>query len=371
MHLRDLSRTTPGFDANNVVTFTLTVPGPIARDDATRVPFQKRLVDAVKAIGGVDAVAFANQLPLNGCCMGAAIYPDGRPVDVSTSQRTSLMAVSPDYFRVMRVPLRRGRVLTERDLSNTVIYAVLNEAAAKRYWGEQDPIGAHGRFGSATGDPFQVIGIVGDVRNDGLTSPTVPEIYISSVIPRFESMNFVVRSARPAESLLADVRSAVRDIDPQQPIHAIATMDEIVRRSMTLARAASFLTAFFAGAALLMATLGVYGLVSYMVRQRRVEIGTRMALGATGSGVLALVTGGGMKMAAFGVTAGALAAFAATVYISRVFRIDEVGSIPFLYSTSAVALVAFVASAVPGWRASRLSPLVAMRDESPSIWQAA
>src|SRR6185436_1120052 len=182
-------------------------------------------------------------------------------------------------------------------------WAVINEAAAKRYWVGKVPVGTYGRFGTATGDRFQVLGVVGDVKNDGLGNPSVPEIYIPSTIPIFsvETMSFVIRSARPAASLVTDVRGVVRKIDPEQPITNIAAMHDIVQKSMTLERAASFLTSFFAGAALLMAMLGVYGVVAYATRQRTVEIGTRMALGSTGGGVLSLMVGDGLRMAAYGV----------------------------------------------------------------------
>lgn len=205
--------------------------------------------------------------------------------------------------------------------------------------------------------------MVGDVKNDGLGNPTVPEIYMLAFHHSVEGMHFVVRSARPAASLVADIRRVVRSIDPEQPIHKVATMREIIRQTITLERAASFLTAFFAGAALLMAMLGVYGVVSYSVRQRTVEIGLRMALGATSRGVLSLIVGGGLKMAAYGVMAGAIAAIGAASYLGRVFQIGEIGPAPFLYSTALVAAVAFAASFLPAWRAAWLSPLVVIRNE--------
>jgi serine phosphatase RsbU (regulator of sigma subunit) len=184
-------------------------------------------------------------------------------------------------------------------------------------------------------------------------------------------MNFVLRSSRSAASLMPDVRRIVQHIDSEQPVHEVATMREIIQRSMTLERAGSFLTSFFAGAALLLATLGVFGAVSYSVRQRTVEIGTRVALGASSRGVLSLIVGSGLKMAAFGVIAGGIAAFAAASSLGRVFKIGELGPAPFLYSTAIVTVVAFVASFVPAWRAALLSPMVAIRNQPESLWRAA
>ena len=302
--LRALSRISPGFDADHVLTFVLSVPGTIADNRDTRVPYQRRLIEALETISGVDVVGFANQLPLDGCCQSTTIYAEGRPADLSASQRTSLMAVSPGYVPAMRIPLRRGRLLTERDLADDLIFVMLNEAAARRYWGGDDPVNAFGRFNDPAGPRFQVVGVVDDVKNQSLGEPTVPEVYLLSSIPRYESMNVAMRSTRSAASLLPDIRRVVRGIDPEQPIHDVATMRDIIRQTMTLQRVASLMTTLFAGAALLMATLGIYGVVSYSVRQRTVEIGTRMALGATNRGVFSLIVGGGLKMAAIGVVTG-------------------------------------------------------------------
>ncbi len=370
-HLGNISRPSPGFDADEVVTFALSVPGTTARDPGKRVPLQVRLIESLQAIAGVDDVALANQLPLDGCCLGTAVYAEGRPVDPGAPQRTSLMAVSPGYFRAMRIPLRSGRLLTLHDGGQALILAVISQTAAERYWGGQNPVGAYGRFLNAEGARFQVIGVVGDVKNDGLNNPAVPDIYILSVIPSMETMHVVVRSARPTASLVPELRRAVRSIDSEQPIHEVATMREIVQRSMTLERLGSLMTAFFAAAAVVLAALGVYGVVSYSVRQRTVELGTRMALGATSRGVRSLIVGSGFRMAAYGVIVGGVAAIVAAFYLGRVFRIGEIGPAPFLYSTSIVGAVAFVASFLPAWRASLLSPMVAIRNEPASMWQAA
>ncbi len=371
MHLRNVSRVAPGFDVSNLVTFTASVPATIASEEATRVAYQKRLVDAVTAIPGVDAAAFANQLPLDGCCQSVAIYAEGRLDAAAASQRTSFMAVTPEFVPTLRIPLRRGRLLTDRDVSQSkeVIRVMVNEAAAQRYWGSDNPVGAFGRFNGPNGERFEVVGVVGDIRNDGLTKPTVPEVYMLSSMPIIQTMNFVVRSARPASSLVPDIRRAIRNVDADLPVHQTSTMLETIRESMTLERVGSLVTTFFALAALLMATLGIYGVTAYAVRQRRVEIGTRMALGATQERVLAHIVGGGLRMAALGVVIGGVAAIFAMSYLRSAFEIPAVGPLPFIYSIGVVALVASGASFVPAWFASRLSPIVAIRNESDSRWR--
>jgi len=239
---------------------------------------------------------------------------------------------------------------------------VISQSAATRYWGDRDPIGTYGRFVSPSGSRFQVVGVVGDVRNDGLGNPSVPDIYILSGLQRLETMYIVVRSARPDAALLPEIRRAVQSVDLELPIYQVARMRDIIQRSLTLGRAASVLTTLFALAALLLATLGVYGIVAYFVRHRRVEIGTRVALGATSRHVLSLIVSGGLMLAAVGVLAGGLLGLGAAVYLVRSFDIGNIGLVPFVSATAIIVAVALGASAVPAWRASRLSPSVAIRD---------
>jgi putative ABC transport system permease protein len=363
-HLRSLSRTSLGFDPDNVVTFSAGLPGAIANDASRRIPVQRRFMDSLATIPGVDAVGFSNQLPLKGCCWRTSIYAEDHPLNHSANDRNNLMAVSEGYFRAMRIQLRSGRFFSAGDaLTNTsAIPVVVSQAAATRYWATQDPLGTYGRLDEPDGPRFHVIGIAADVRNDALNNPTVPEIYMPAYATRVEGMRFVVRSERPIESLLPDIRRAIRTVDPELPMVDVATMRDVIGRTVTLERVASRVTAFFAASALLMALLGVYGVVAYSIRQRRVEIGMRMALGATSRGVLALVVGSGLKMAAYGVLAGAAAAFGGATYLGRAFDIGEIGPVPFLYSTAIVVAVACAASFIPAWRATMMSPIAAIRN---------
>ena len=162
---------------------------------------------------------------------------------------------------------------------------------------------------------------------------------------------------------MPEIRRAVRGVDPEQPVYDVATMREVIGRTMVLERAASFLTGFFAAAALLMAVLGVYGVVAYSVRQRTVELGVRMALGATWRSVVSLIVTGGLKLAAWGVFAGSAAAIAAAPYLGRMFEMGGMDLAPLLYSAALVAAVSCAASFIPAWRATLLSPLVAIRHQ--------
>jgi putative ABC transport system permease protein len=362
-HVRHLSRMSLGFDPDNLVTFSAGLPGAIANDASRRIPLQRKFMDALATIPGVDAVGFGNQLPLKGCCWRTSIYPEDHPRNDSANDRNSLMAVSEGYFRAMRIRLRSGRFFSAGDTlaSTSAIPVVVSEAAATRYWGGQDPVGTFGRLAEPGGPRFQVIGIAADVSNDALGKPTVPEIYMPAHATRVEGMRFVVRSGRALESLLPDIRRAIRTVDPELPIVDVATMRDVIGRTMTLEHAATQVTAFFAACALLLAVLGVYGVVAYSIRQRTVEIGMRIALGATSRGVLALVVASGLRMAGYGLLAGGVAAVGGVRYLGRVFDIGEIGAVPFLYSTATVVAVACAASFIPAWRAMRMSPIAAIR----------
>ncbi len=370
-HLRNLARIHPGFDPDHLLTFELTIADAAHTDVTKQWPYLKRLTETLEALPGVTSAAFANQLPLNGCCFSTTIYAEGHQANPNQVERTSVVVASPKYIATMRIPLLSGRFLSERDATSDRLFVVINQAAARRDWPNQNPVGAYGHFSSPNGDRFQVIGIVGDVKNDGLSGPTVPEIYLPGADVAVNPMLFVVRSPLPPDRLIAEVRRAIQSVDPSQPIHDVKTMNEIAEASLSLERVSSFMTAFFAIAALLMTALGVYGVVSYSVRQRTVEIGTRMALGAVGRDVLSLVVGGGVKMAAYGLTFGVVMAVTAAWLLVRVFEFHDVGFLPFAASTAIVTAIAMGASFVPAWRATLLSPMVAIRNEPESLWQSA
>ena len=187
-------------------------------------------------------------------------------------------------------------------------------------------------------------------------------------LPAFNWLHATVRSNLSANALIPQIRRAIQRVNPSQPILDIATMDSIARSSIRLQRATSFLTLFFAGVALLLAALGVYGVVAYSVRQRTVEFGTRMALGAVSRDLFRLVLGGGLRMAVGGLVLGALAVIAITVILMKSSVIHSVGSSPYIYSTLVIAAIAVVASVYPAWRATQLSPMVAIRNEPEIMW---
>ena len=265
----------------------------------------------------------------------------------------------------MRIPLRAGRFLTAQDGrgSDDLLSVVINEAAARTFWPDRQAVGAFGRLGAPNGARFQVVGIAGDVRNDSLAKRPVPEIYLSSAVLPINPIWFVVRSPLPTGPVVADVRRAIQQIEPTQPIHGVTTMREVAHQSLALERVGSLMMTGFALAALLMAMLGVSRRHLYTVRQNRVEIGVRMALGAVNRDVLFLFLGSGLRMAAYGVAIGALGVMASAWLLVRVLRIDDLGWSPFVTSTLVVTAIALIASFVPAWRATLVTPMVAIRDE--------
>ncbi|HEY3938660.1 MAG TPA: ADOP family duplicated permease [Bryobacteraceae bacterium] len=368
-HLENLAGMRPGFDPDRLLTFQLDVPEAQYGTAAKLRPYQNRLLRALESIPAVQSATFSNQLPLAGCCFSTTIYPEGRTITPKAVQRITFLVAGPGYLPTMRIPLLKGRFLKEQDTSENPTRAVIDQAAARYYWPNRDPVGAYARVGGPSGDRVQVVGVVGDVRNDGLDNPTVPEIYFSNAVYALQRMHFLVRSALSEKTLTPEIRRAIQSVDAAQPIHDVETMNEVVTDSLSLQRVSSFMTGFFAVAALLLATLGVYGVVAYSVRQRTVEIGTRMALGATRRDLMRLVIGGGVKMAAYGVAIGGVAVVTAVWLLVKALKISDLDPRSFIYSTALIAGVAAVASFFPAWRATLLSPLVAIRNEPGSMWQ--
>jgi predicted permease len=368
VHLQRLTRVSPGFNPDDLLTFEIGVPRAVF-DSRDRRPYQKRMVDALAEVPGVGHVAFANQLPLDGCCFGGTLYPEGQP-PTSDARRVSFMSVMPGYFTTMGIPLRAGRLLTERDTSQDMAFGVINEAAARRYWPDRNPVGSYARISRPDGERVQILGVVGDVRNDGLKKPTEAELYLLTAIIPVSPMRFVVRSALSPARVISDVRRAVQRVDPTVVVHDVKTMNAVIHDSLQLERISSFVMTFFALTALLMATLGIYGVVSHSVQQRTVELGTRMALGALDRDILRLVVGGAVKMAALGVAVGGVAAMGGVWLLVRFLDVRDIGAPPFVFSTITVAAIAVAASYLPAWRATFLSPMAAIRDDAASsAWQ--
>jgi hypothetical protein len=281
----------------------------------------------------------------------------------------------------MRIPLREGRLLNEADnlawsgkdqvgdRRDIAVPTVINEAAAHAFWTDRRSIGAFARFSGSNGSWLEVVGVVGDTRNNGRNKPAMPEIYFPVGAMGVNAMNVVVRSELPADQVIAAVRRTIRQADPTLAMGEVRTMIDALGDTLQLERLNSLVMTFFGLAALLMATLGIYGVMSYFVRQRTVELGTRMALGASHRNLVALVLGGGLKLSLAGVAVGSIALVGGLWLLVRYLEVANFGWLPFAASTAVVALVATAAASVPAWRTTLISPMVAMREQPPSVWR--
>ncbi|HKW00299.1 MAG TPA: ADOP family duplicated permease [Vicinamibacterales bacterium] len=370
LRLRTLGTTSPGFDPDHLLAFSVDVPAAMGPDGSMRPPkpYLRQLADAVSAAPGVMMAGYSNQLPLDGCCWSTTIEREGHPP--GNTERTSFIVASPSYFTTMRIPLMRGRFLTDADVSEDPMMVVLNQAAATRYWGTDDPVGGFGRLGD-TKARFEVVGVVGDVKNNALGQATVPEIYLSTGVGTANPARFVVRSILRADALLPGIRRAIHDVDPALPIHSVTTVEDVMKGSLAAERVSAGLSGGFALTALLMAMLGIYGVVSYAVRQRTVEIGTRMAIGASSGDILRLVVGNGLTLAVVGMVLGTVVVLGASPWIARVLELQTFSWTSLFGSAAVIGVVATSATGVPAWRAASMPPHLAVRDEAPATWEIA
>jgi len=370
-HLNRLLQTSPGFDPQGVLTISLKINEAEYSDVAHLVAYQQRLLQAVEAVPGVESAALVSTIPLDGCCFTIGLFPEGHP-DPAQLPAAAMRIASSGYFQTMRIPLLRGTTFDDRLRLGEPLEIVIGDSTAKRYWPGRDALGAYVRLGKQDGGRGRVVGIAGDTRNRGLAEVTDPEVYLPPTIVAMNPTRFVVRSLLPESTLLPDIRKAIRNINPAQPVDETRTLREVVLASLANERLQSFLTGFFALAALLMAALGVYGVASYAVRHRTVEIGTRIALGAGGGDVLRLVIGDGLRMAAYGIAIGGVAAaLSALLLKSEIFDIHIDDPRPFLLATAIIAGFAAIACFFPAWRATLVSPLAAIRDDPGSVWGSA
>ncbi len=360
-HLRNLRQAPAGFDPHNLLVFETSFVDPAGKPRDPRA--QRRLLEAIERVPGVTSAALVNQVPLAGCCLSTTIYPQGRADRAPTARGVSYLAVTPRYFETLRLPLHSGRLLHDSDTNEQLIAVLVNRKAATLFWPDRDAIGAFGNFGTPSGTRFQVVGVVGDVRNKVLDGPTEPEVYLPGIIVAVYPMRFVVRSPLPALTLAGEIRRAIQSVDPGQPIHNIQTMEQIREGAVSLERLSSYLTSFFALAALILSALGVYGLVSHSVRQRTAEIGTRMALGAVGRDLLVMVVGSGLRLAIAGTGAGILMLAAAVWILSRTLEV-QMQPLPMLIAVLIVLSATALSCLFPAWRATRVSPMASIRGDA-------
>jgi putative ABC transport system permease protein len=365
--LWNLQHVPMGFDPRNLVTANISLPSARYPQREQKTGFFQQLIEGVRALPGVQAVGAISRLPATGGYGATSIAIEGR------AEMTNLLpqarpriyprTVTPDYFQAMRIPLLKGRFMTSEDDGNAPLVVLINQTAAQRYWPGQNPLGQRVQIGG--GNPWkEVIGIVGDVKHrGGLDQDILPEVYYPWSQYTQSGGTLVVRGTN-VSSLAPAIRSKVQELDKQLPIFSVRTMEEIVEGSISSSRTNTLLLALFAGIALTLAAVGIYGVMAYSVAQRTHEIGVRMALGAQSSDALKLVLKQGMRLALVGALIGLMAAFGLTRLMKTLlFGISETDATTFIIVPLLFVVVAMLACYLPARRATKVDPLIALRSE--------
>jgi len=317
-------------------------------------------LNRLRALPGVQAAGAIDSLPLRGGSVQPVVL-EGRAELLPRDQPTTeVRLILPGYLASMRIPLLRGRDVTEND-ENVVM---VSRGAAKLLWGDEDPIGRRITFPLQSRTVYRtVIGIVGDVKQGELADPAQPTIYQASRDFDFRGFILTMRTSMPLESAMASAVAAVRAIDPQQPIEDVQPLQTMVDETLTSRRFSAWLLGLFASLALALAAVGIYSVLSYIVRGRRREIGIRTALGASTRDVLRLFVIEGMKPALAGIVIGTFAAIASATLLNRLaFGVSASDPVTLMAVAGALGVIALAASFLPAWRASRLPPLKVLRE---------
>jgi putative ABC transport system permease protein len=356
----------PGFNPDNALTVSVSLPRSKFPEENQRVAFFQQLLEKVGALPGARAVGATNPLPLVGDTVLGFVIQGRPPLPAGAGPSTNFYAVSADYFKAMGIPLRRGRLFTERDAKDAPHVAIINETMAKKIFPDEDPIGKRITFdgGDSNPDWYEIVGIVGDVKQYGLDQATTLQTYEPYTQQTSSSMTLVARTTGDPSNLTAAIRNAVLQIDKEQPIANIRTLDQILSTSIAQQRFSMLLLGVFAAVAMLLAAVGIYGVLSYSVTQRTHEVGIRMALGAGRRDVLRLVIGHGMLLTLIGVAAGLVAAFALTRLMSTLlFGVSPTDLATFGLIALLLVTVALLACWIPARRATKVDPMVALRNE--------
>ena len=365
--LEKLLAVDPGFDPRNVLTMTVQTTGPRYSEDEPVWAFWERTLEAVRAVPGVERAAWTSQLPLGGNFDQYGVQIEGKllsnPEDAASADRYS---VTQDYVQTMGIPVKRGRSFTAQDSKDNPLVVLINETFARIGWGGEDPLGKKVQYGGRDRPWRTVVGIVGDVHHTGLDAESAPQIYIPESQGHFADggMDLAVRTRGDPAALAAAVQAAIRSVDPTQPILNVSTMEQLVSGTAQQRRFTFILFQVFAALALLLAAAGIYGVLAGNVTERTLEIGIRSALGASRSEVLALVLRQGMALAAAGVVVGGVASLLLARFLERLlYGVRPQDPLTFAGVVILLLAVAVAASWGPAWRATRVSPLEAIRGE--------
>jgi putative ABC transport system permease protein len=356
----------PGFDARNLLTVKLQLPGSRYREDQKQIAFFRELINRIETLPGVRSAGAINYLPFAGPGAGTGFTIEGEP-EPPPSQRPVVDArvAEPGYFDTMRIPFVAGRNFNEREATQESHVVVINETMARLAFSDADPLGRKVTiFMKGTNVPSTIIGVVGDVKHESLSSEVRAMAYWPPPEQSYRYMTVVVRTESSPTALVPAIRNEVLAMDRDQPISDAVSMEELLGSSVSKSRFSALLLSIFAGLALVLASVGIYGVMSYSVTQRSHEIGIRMALGAQRRDVVRMVVVHGMLLSLAGIAVGLVGSFALTRLLGGLlYGVSSTDPVTFAAISATLVLVALAACFIPARRASRVDPMVSLRYE--------
>jgi predicted permease len=362
----------PGFDSAKVVVSSIWLPQP--NDPKVdpygsidlQAPFFRELLRRARTIPGVELAGIVSALPGTSAQNSTDLNIEDLPADFTQKLSAEVVRVSPDYFRIIQTPLVRGRFFSENDAADGLPVAIIDETTARRFWPDREPIGKRlglGRYWLGPVPWLTVVGVIKDFKQDGLDVNGVPHIYTSVFQDRGRDFNLVLRTPLPPSILEAQIRGAVQSVDPSLPVFGVRSLREVMEASLAQRRFSAEVVAVFALMAVLLASIGIYGLLAYLVEQRSQEIGVRIALGAQRGNILKLILRQGGVLAAVGICVGLiLAGVTAPIIATLFYGIRTIDPIVFVSVPLILLTVSLAASFIPARRAARVSPIVALRE---------
>jgi len=355
-----------GMDARNVLTVTLGISSEKYATVTQQNGFFNHVLEQVRALPGVEVASAVDSLPLQGGST-QPVAVEGQPVVPMADQpEVAVRLIAPGYLRVMRIPLKQGRDITEADNANARPVILVSESFARRFWPNENPIGKHVKLTFLPGEASEVVGVVGDVRLNGLsvTEPVQSVYHVMAQNPETTFMRLAVRTGLPPANLISAVTEAIHRVDADEPVVDVQTMEAVVDDSIAQNRLNMILLSAFAGLALLLASIGIYGVQAYAVRQRTREVGIRVAMGAQPADVFRLIIAQGLRLATTGIVIGLAASFGLTrLMASQLYGLSATDPWTFIGVSIVLLTVALAACFIPARRATRIDPLVALRYE--------
>jgi putative ABC transport system permease protein len=360
-----LQNVSPGFQAENVLSMRLGLSGKKFANNQQAVQELDDILDRVRRVPGVNAAGSIQWPPLSGLLSATSFYVDGTPVPRPGEEPVTMVSIiTPGYFSAMRIPLVKGRVFDQRDRAGTPLVTVVNQALVRQYFPNQDPIGQRVFVSWGRKTPYEIVGVVADVRHQGLNVDVMPGVYFANAQEPETNATVMLRTDRDPLSLARGVQDAIHARDADLAIADVQPLERYVSKSIASPRFQSFLLGSFAGLALLLAAIGIYGVMAYSVAQRTHEIGVRMALGAERNQVMRMVVRQALALSLIGAAAGLAGALVLTRFLKTLlFDVSTTDLATFAVVPFVLCIVAMAASWIPALRATRVDPMIALRYE--------